>query len=132
MNDIEYRLGKDLQQNSDRDITFRNNDIVVTRNYDGIKQKLRNKLLSFPKSLFVDPNWGGFFQKNVSNNITSDLVAKFKDAGKNELLEEPEVDEVLTFDVDVRPEVARIIVTAKIKYRGDQYIDRLDQVIRTG
>jgi len=120
MNEIEYRLGKDMKLNMDNnDIIFDNSDIVTTIDYEGIKQKLSNKLDSFPQTLYIDPKWGGLFQSNMGLNMNNKMLEKLKNVGKNELLEEIEVDSVPVFEVSMNPTLSRISIVARVKLRGD-------------
>lgn len=122
MNEIEIRLGKDLKLTENQDISLFNNDIVTTRNDGAARQKLVNKCKSFPKSLFYNDLWGGLYQSMVAKNIDSDLISMAENAGRNEFLDEPEVEKIISFVVDPRPEIGQLITNVSVKFRGQDDI----------
>ena len=119
MNNIEFLLGKDLKLDRNQDLIF-NIDLVVTNDYEGIIQKIVNKLMSFPISLYLNPNWGGLLQSNVGIQMTTRFKDKLYPLIKNEVLEEPEVEDVRDIRIDLYSSESRCEIKMIIVFRGNK------------
>lgn len=92
-------MSKDILLGADHDLVIENFDLVLTDDTQGLRQRVKQKLLCFKGEWFFDENIGTEYFDAISDKNTENLVSILTDS----IREVRGVKEVTSFDVKLEP-----------------------------